>query len=217
MIQAAGACFEFGTAANIDWCSLTGRLSIPAIRRRCLSGTLDHKQLMASWQKGDRDAGDKLFAEIHRELRQIAAAKLAQEQSSSLSTGDLINEAVIKISRLTDLQFMNKAHILALASRIMRQILVDHARAKGRDKRKHQKVTLITNIAEWKEPVELTELDLLLDELKEIDPQRADIVEMRFFGGMSIADIAVVLEISEATVNRRWAATRAWLHDRLSH
>ena len=65
-------------------------------------------------------------------------------------------------------------------------------------------------------PVELIELDLLLKELDEIDPQRADIVEMRFFGGMSIADIAIVLDISESTVNRRWAVTRAWLHDRLS-
>ena len=216
MITAACLSVPFSRLAHRDWHFPTRPSIIQTIRRCWLSGKLDHKQLMANWQAGDRSAGNLLFATIHRELQQIAAARLAQEKSSSLSTGDLINEAVMKISRLTDIEFMNKAHILALASRIMRQILVDHARAKSRDKRSHQRVTLITNIAEWKMPVELMELDFLLEELKQIDPQRADIVEMRFFGGMSISDIAVVLDISEATVNRRWAATRAWLHDRLS-
>ncbi|QJB70396.1 ECF-type sigma factor [Parasphingorhabdus halotolerans] len=181
-----------------------------------MAGAIDHTDLMANWQSGDRVAGNLLLKDLDRELRIIAYAKLAQESNSSLSTGDLINEAVIKISRLKKMQLTSKAHILAIASRIMRQVLVDHARAKKSNKRDHQKVTLVTNIAEWKLPIELMELDLLLMELKDIHPQRADIVEMRFFGGMSISDIAVVLDISEKTVQRRWASTRAWLQDRLS-
>lgn len=181
-----------------------------------LSGILNHKELMANWQAGDREAGNALFVGLETELNGIAAAKLSQESNSSLSTGDLINEAVIKISRLKQIELTSKAHILALASRIMRQVLVDHARKKNSNKRDHHRVTLVTNIGEWKMPVELMELDFLLQDLKDIDAQRADIVEMRFFGGMSIADIAIVLDVSEATVKRRWASTRAWLQNRLS-
>ncbi|MEP2987561.1 MAG: ECF-type sigma factor [Parasphingorhabdus sp.] len=180
-----------------------------------MTGVLDHKALMDEWQAGDRHAGNQLFTDLERELHLIAAAKLASESNSSLSTGDLINEAVIRLSRLKEIDLQSKAHILALASRIMRQVLIDHARRRNSAKREHAKVTLVTNIGVWDRPIELLTLDLLLDELKEMDQQRADIVEMRFFGGMSISDIAVVLDVSEATVKRRWVSTRAWLHDRL--
>ena len=215
MIPAAAAPFKFGTAANIDWHYQTGHLSIRALRRCWLSGKLDHKQLMASWQAGNRRAGNQLLTDLERELHLIASAKLAGESNSSLSTGDLINEAVIRLSKLKDIDFNGKAHILALASRIMRQVLVDHARKRSNGKRGHVQVTLVTNMGVWDRPIELLSLDMLLDELKDMDEQRADIVEMRFFGGMSISDIAVVLELSEATVKRRWMSTRVWLHDRL--
>ncbi|WP_299329112.1 ECF-type sigma factor [Parasphingopyxis sp.] len=178
---------------------------------------MDHSALMADWQSGDTDAGDSVIRDIHRELEAIAAAKLAQEARSSLSTGDLINEAVIRLSRLDRMEFKSRAHILALASRIMRQILVDQARRRDADKRYHTKVTLQTNIGEWQLPVELLALDMHLEELRAIDPQRANIVEMRFFGGMSMTDISTVLDISVATVRRRWQVSRIWLHDRLSH
>ncbi|MEP3224567.1 MAG: ECF-type sigma factor [Parasphingorhabdus sp.] len=180
-----------------------------------MSGALDHKALMNEWQSGDHRAGNKLFSDLQQELELIAAAKLAGENNSSLSTGDLINEAVIRLSKLKEIDLQSKAHILALASRIMRQVLVDQARKRNSGKRDHAKVTLVTNIGVWDRPIELLTLDWLLDELKTMDQERAEIVEMRFFGGMSIADIALVLEMSEATVKRRWVSTRAWLHDRL--
>ena len=170
---------------------------------------------MAEWQSGDPAAGNQLFEELERELDLIARARLNQEKNSSLSTGDLINEAMIRLSMLKDMEFQDKAHILALAARIMRQTLVDHARKRNSDKRYHSKVTLATHMGEWDRPLELMSLDMVLKELKEIDSQRADIVEMRFFGGMSIPDIAMVLDLSEATVKRRWASTRAWLKTRL--
>ncbi|MDN3647218.1 ECF-type sigma factor [Pontixanthobacter aestiaquae] len=172
---------------------------------------------MAEWQSGNAGAGDSVIRDIHRELEAIAVAKLSQESRSSLSTGDLINEAMIRLSRLKRMEFDSRAHILALASRIMRQILVDQARRRNADKRYHTQVTLQTNIAEWQMPIELLALDLHLGELREIDSQRADIVEMRFFGGMSLTDISTVLDISVATVKRRWQASRIWLHDRLQH
>ncbi|MEL7447195.1 MAG: ECF-type sigma factor [Pseudomonadota bacterium] len=177
---------------------------------------MDHAELMSSWQSGDATAGDSLVKKIHSELEAIAAAKLSQEFHSSLSTGDLINEAMIRLSRLDQIEFQDRAHILALASRIMRQILVDQARKRNADKRYHTKVTLQTNIGEWQMPIELLALDMHLSELRDIDPQRADIVEMRFFGGMSLTDISTVLDVSVATVKRRWQASRIWLHDRLA-
>jgi len=178
---------------------------------------MNHSELMAKWQVGDIAAGDSLVRNIHNELRAIAAAKLSQELHSSLSTGDLINEAIIRLSRLTEMKFSDRAHILAIATTLMRQVLVDQARRRNAEKRYHTKVTLVTNIGEWQAPIELLALDSHLTELREIDPERADIVEMRFFGGMSLSDIASVLDVSVRTVKRRWQASRIWLHDRLSH
>lgn len=166
--------------------------------------SMDHRELMTEWQSGDPEAGDSLINDIHRELEAIASAKLAQEMHSSLSTGDLIDEAVIRLARLNEMEFKSRAHILALTARLMRQILIDQARRRNADKRYYTKVTLQTNIGEWQMPVELPALDMHLTELCAIDSQRADIVEMRFFGGMTLTDISTVLDISVATVKRRW-------------
>lgn len=175
----------------------------------------DVLQLTGRWQEGDRKAGDVLFATIGDDLRQIAAAKLRSERNSSLSTGDLVNEAVIRLSRLTIMEFHGRAHILAVASRLMRRVLIDAARQRSAAKRGDAPVTLCTNVACWEIPIDLLELEMALGELAELDAERSQIVEMRFFGGMSIRDIAEVLGISEPTVKRRWVSTRAWLHNRL--
>lgn len=176
---------------------------------------VDYAKLANAWQDGDQEAGNELFTAVGSELRAIAAARLRQERHCSLSTGDLVNEAIIKLFRLNIMEIQGRAHILALASRLMRQILIDEARKRNRDKHHHVPVTLTTNVAEWEMPIELLSIDLVLEELAEIDPERAQLVEMRFFGGMSNADIATVLGVSEPTVKRRWVATRAWLRHRL--
>ena len=181
------------------------------------TGAMDYPRLLEQWQGGDNDAGSEVFSALNNELRMIAAARLRSESNSSLSTGDLVNEAVMKLARLDILKLQSRPHVLALASKMMRQILIDHARKRQAAKREHSVVTLTTNVAQWEVPIEMMALDMALKELQELDPQRADIVEMRFFGGMSVADISVVLEISEATVKRRWAATRAWLYNKLKH
>ena len=174
-----------------------------------------HEELMADWQSGDGAAGNSLLRNVFAELKQIATVKLSRELHSSLSTGDLINEAVIRLSKLKEIEFQSREHILALASRIMRQVLVDQARKRNSDKRYHTRVTLATELEDKDNPVDLLELNIVLDELREMDPERADIVEMRYFGGMSVDDIAVVLGISKNTIWRRWAATRLWLQSRL--
>jgi RNA polymerase sigma factor (TIGR02999 family) len=176
---------------------------------------LDYSELATQWQHGDRAAGDALLSALDCELHTIAAARLRKESNSSLSTGDLVNEAIIKITQLDRMQIGGRPHILALASRMMRQILIDKARKRATAKRNFIPVTLSSDLRDEETPIELLELDRALRELEEFDPERAQIVEMRFFGGMSIPEIAEVTELSEATVKRRWIATRAWLAHRM--
>ncbi|PKP92717.1 MAG: RNA polymerase subunit sigma [Alphaproteobacteria bacterium HGW-Alphaproteobacteria-14] len=176
---------------------------------------MDHAALMAEWQRGDPAAGNTVLSDVYRELSAIAAAKLAHEPNCSLSTGELINEAIIRLSKLTSMAISSRAHVLAMAARIMRQVLIDQARKRNAQKRYHAQVTLQTDIAQREMPVEILELNERLEELRAIDGERAAIVEMRFFGGMTLEEIAEVLELSVPTVKRRWQASRLWLHDRL--
>lgn len=178
---------------------------------------IDLKSYANQWRDGDAEAGDALFRALEADLRQIAAGRLAAERTTSLSAGELVNEAVIRLAGLDRIDWKSEAHILALASTVMRQVLLDHVRRKNSQKRSHDPVTLCTDVAHTEPKLELIALNMAMAELAEIDAERARIVEMRYFGGMSLADIADVLGMSEATVKRRWAATRAWLQDRLAH
>ncbi|MEL7199720.1 MAG: ECF-type sigma factor [Pseudomonadota bacterium] len=157
---------------------------------------------------------DKLLSAIQPDLERIAASRLATEQNCSLAAPDLVNEAFVRIMNSEGMGEMTRARVLALVSHVMRNVLIDHARRKLADKRAHQKVTLVTGLAE-DPPLDLIELDLLLEELAEVDRERADLVEMRFFGGMTIEEIAEVTGTSPATIKRRWTATRAWLYKRM--
>jgi RNA polymerase sigma factor (TIGR02999 family) len=172
--------------------------------------------LLAAWHEGDRAARDTLVARLHPELKQIAAARLRSEPNSSLSTGDLINDAIIRLIGLDRINFANRAHFVALASTLMRQILIDHARAKLADKRAHYKVELNSHV-EGEQKFDLNSLDSALIRLGAIDMDLAELVEMRYFGGMTLADIASVSKVSEATVKRRWQTARAWLTDALAN
>ena len=158
---------------------------------------------------------EQVLRRIHPDLRRIAAARLSNERNCSLATQDLVNEALLRILKLEDMKKHGRAGVLALVSHVMRQVLIDHARRKQSNKRSHQQVTLVTGLAE-EPPLDLIELDLILQDLAELDPQRARLVEMRFFGGMTIEEIAEASGASPASVKRRWAATRAWLHSRLN-
>lgn len=155
---------------------------------------------------------DRLVAHVMPEIEQIAAARLRAEHSSSLSTHDLVNEALLKIIGEHP-EFSDRAHLLALVSRVMRNVLVDQARARMSNKRRHQKVELRTQIDGAIPQIDLLSLDSALIRLRAIDEGYADIVEMRYFGGMTVGDIAVVTGWSEPTIKRRWRAARAWLSD----
>lgn len=177
------------------------------------AGTIE---LLRLWHDGDDAARNHLIDRMHPELVEIAAARLRREQDSMLSTGDLINEAIIRLVESGSASPGDRAHFVALASRMMRHILVDHARAKAALKRRHIRVELCTNV-DGNQRLDLNRLDSALIRLKVLDEELMELVEMRFFGGMTTADIALVLGISEATVKRRWQVARAWLTDALDN
>jgi RNA polymerase sigma factor (TIGR02999 family) len=167
-------------------------------------------RLFSAWRAGDQAALNRLIERFYGELSTTASAMLRREHHVSMASGDLVQEAVLRLIQLRQIEFEDRAHFLALAATFMRRVLVDHVRAKRRDKRQHQKVALETRF-ERARPVDLLGLDAAMVRLSLVDPERAEIVEMRYFGGMTLADIAAVLRLSEATVKRRWTAARAWL------
>jgi len=173
--------------------------------------------LFRHWQSGMTSARDRLIARLHPDLTQIAAARLRGERNSSLSTGDLINEAVLRLMNAERYDLADRAHFIALASRLMRNILIDHARAKRSAKRSHAKVELCTNVEGGEQRFDLIALDSALIRLGTIDPLLMEMVEMRYFGGMTTADISAVTGLSEPTVKRRWQSARAWLLDALTN
>jgi RNA polymerase sigma factor (TIGR02999 family) len=174
------------------------------------------EELLSAWRDGALSSRDALIARILPELKAIAAARLRVEHNASLSTHDLINDAIIRITATEGLSITDRAHILALSSRIMRNILIDHARAKQTDKRRHERVELNTRI-DGDQRLDLLSLDSALIRLKALDGPLSELVEMRYFGGMSVADVSVVTGWAEPTVKRRWQVARAWLLDALSN
>ena len=181
-----------------------------------MAGEANTEILIGRWRGGEDGARDRLIARLHPELAQIAAARLRRERDTSLSTGDLINDAVLRLMRIGAIELVDRAHVIALSSRMMRNILVDHARAKSAGRRNHVKVELTTRV-EGEQRFDLNVLDSALIRLGAIDAQLMEIVEMRYFGGMTVADIATVTGLSEPTVKRRWQTARAWLTDTLSN
>lgn len=177
---------------------------------------VDTKQLLQAWREGDTEARDALFKLLYVELRQVSAALLRAESNSSLSTGDLVNEAVLRLIKLDQIEWADKSHFLALSARAMRRILIDHARKKKSGKRYHQKVTLVTRAEGVSQRFDMDLLEKSLIRLSVIDPDKAEIVELRYFGGMSLQEISEVVGASESTVKRQWRVARAWLLDALT-
>ncbi|MEL6360936.1 MAG: ECF-type sigma factor [Pseudomonadota bacterium] len=172
--------------------------------------------LLAAWRAGDEAARDSLFDLFYDELRAISAVLLRGEGNISLSTGELVNEAVIRLVGLNRIDWQDKAHFMALAARMMRRVLIDHARKKNADRRDHFRVTLITGLHNGKEAIDLQRLDEALTRLKVIDPMRAEIVELRYFGGLTVEETGEVVGLSPSSVKRSWRAARAWLSSALS-
>jgi RNA polymerase sigma-70 factor (ECF subfamily) len=173
-------------------------------------------ELLVAWREGNNSALDQLVPLVEAELRQLARRYLRRERPGHvLQTSALVNEAFIRLMNWRDVSWQNRAHFLAMAARLMRHILVDisRRRAKGHDGREIRVVGIAeAEGATLERSRELVAVDDALRELAEHDPRKAQIVELRFFGGLTLDEIADVLEVAPITVSREWAKARAWLH-----
>jgi RNA polymerase sigma factor (TIGR02999 family) len=170
--------------------------------------------LLAAWREGDLGARDALLERLAPELRAIASAQMRRERGASFSSADLVNDAILKLVQMGRININDKAHMMALAARLMRRILIDHARMRRTDKRDHVRVVLNEELDGEAGP-DLIALETALIRLAAIDEGLMALVEMRYFGGMAMGDIAEVTGLSEATLKRRWRVARAWLADAL--
>ncbi len=170
--------------------------------------------------QGDDQAVSDLVPQLYDELRRLAAAYMRrQPQGHTLQPTALVNEAYLKLAAGHGLAFADRASFFGLAAKAMRQLLVDHARARHAAKRGGDalRVTLDEGIAEAPaREVDFEQLDAALSELGRLDERQARIVELRFFAGLGIEETATALALSPATVKREWATARAWLHRRLA-
>lgn len=171
--------------------------------------------MIAAWRDGDLCARDILIERFAPDLKAIASAQLRRERGVSFSSGDLVNDAILKLVQLGRININDKAHMMALAARLMRRILIDHARARRTNKRDHVRVVLNEELDGENGP-DLIALETALVRLGAIDEGLMALVEMRYFGGMAMGDIAEVTGLSEATLKRRWRTARAWLADALA-
>jgi RNA polymerase sigma factor (TIGR02999 family) len=179
--------------------------------------TKDVTELLRAWSGGDREALDKLAPVIHAELHRLAHAYMGRERPGHiLQTSALVNEAYLRLIDWENAAWQNRAHFFGVAAQMMRRILVDHARAHEAEKRggEFQKLSLDENLdaAGGERDVNLVALDDALNRLAEMDPQKSKIVELRFFGGLSVEETAEVLGVSAPTVKRQWRMAKAWLY-----
>jgi RNA polymerase sigma factor (TIGR02999 family) len=175
-------------------------------------------RILEAWRAGDDRALERLLPMVYAELRKIAGRHLRHERKAdTLQPTALVHEAYLKLQGLHAIPWHDREHFYAFASRIMRRVLVEHARARLAVKRGAD-ATLVTLVPELDaahspglEAVELIDLDRALDRLAKERPRHARLVEVRFFGGLSVEEAAAVLECSPRTVKRDWAFARAWL------
>jgi RNA polymerase sigma factor (TIGR02999 family) len=169
--------------------------------------------LIAQWARGDRSALDQLLARLYRDIHSIAVRQLRSESRLTIRPTALVHEVYLRMAALCDLQFQDRAHFLAMAARMTRQALIDEARRVRADKRDGgTPVTLSDeNLGGHDAGYDALDVDQLLEELHGFDSVAADVVAMRIFGGLSIEETAEALQLSVATVNRRWVTGKTWL------
>jgi RNA polymerase sigma factor (TIGR02999 family) len=177
-------------------------------------------QLLVRWGDGDKAALDELVPLVYQELRRLANSYLQRERHNhSLQPTALVHEVYLRLAGQEIAGFQGRAQFFGLAARVMRNVLVDHARAQKRAKRGGSQIKLSLAQADRfdnREEVDLIALDDALNELAATNPQHSQIVELRYFGGLTIEEAAEALGISHATVERSWKFARAWLRTRLS-
>lgn len=177
-------------------------------------------ELLARWSQGEEAAREKLVPLVYDELRRVAKRCLAGEsRDQTLQSTALVHEAYLRLVGRSEVHWQNRVHFFAVAARLMRGILVDHARMRGAAKRggNNVTITLDESLAPSKQrEVDLVALDDALNALAAMDPKQGQLVELRFFAGLSIEDTSHVMGLSPATVKREWATARAWLYGEMN-
>ena len=181
------------------------------------SNTHDVTRLLAEWAKGNQQALGDLTPLVYKELRQLAASYLRREQQGhTLQPTALVHEAYMRLVDQSNPDWENRSHFYGVAARLMRQILVDHARRKRATKRDGHNVPLEETVSFDRERgADLVELDLGLTQLEKLDPRKCKAVELRYFGGLSMEEIAQALDVSAVTVRRDLRMAEAWLRNEM--
>jgi RNA polymerase sigma factor (TIGR02999 family) len=176
-------------------------------------------RLLVDWGNGDQAALDELIPLVYDELRRLAGRYMRREsQGHTLQTSALVNEAYLRLVDQKNVQWQNRAHFFGVAAQLMRRILVDHARSRLRAKRGGgaQMVSFAEQAVISNEVEEVIALDDALKNLAEMDLRKSQIVEMKFFGGLTTEEVAEVLKVTSRTVEREWRKAKAWLNRALS-
>jgi RNA polymerase sigma factor (TIGR02999 family) len=187
-----------------------------------LASTSSHEVtgLLAKWSGGDKEAEKDLFRLVHQELRRIARRYFGHwQRGQTLQTTAVVNEAYVRLVAQRASSWQNRAHFFAVSAKAMRHILIDHARARGYAKRGGGRARVTfdeAEVAPLEKAADLVALDEALTRLADDYPRRSQVVELRYFGGLTNEEIAEVLKVSPATVERDWRYARAWLHQKLT-
>jgi len=182
-----------------------------------MSDTHEVTLLLAKWAKGNQQALDDLTPLVYRELRQLAASYLRKErQGHTLQPTALVHEAYVRLVDQSNPVWQSRSHFFGVAARLMRQILVDHARRKQAGKRAGLNVPLDEAVSfQQEQSLDLIALDSVLTALEKLDPRKCKAVELRYFGGLSMDEIAQTLDVSAITVRRDLRMAEAWLHQEM--
>ncbi len=176
-------------------------------------------ELLQEWRGGDASALERLIPLVYRELRTLARRCLSGERAQTLQTTGLVNEAYLRLARSSRVQWRDRTHFFAVAAQLMRRVLVDEARKRRFQKRGGDAVRVTldeANVATPEPPVDLLALDEALDGLAKFAPRKCRVVEMRFFGGLTIEETGAVLGVSTDIVKREWRTAKLWLLRALS-
>jgi RNA polymerase sigma factor (TIGR02999 family) len=180
------------------------------------SSPKDMTQLLLDWSNGNQAALDELTPLVYEELHRLAHQHISRERKNhTLQTSALVNEAYLRLIDQRNVHWQNRAHFFSIASRLMRRILVDHARAHHYAKRGGGALRVSldeASLVSLERAEELVALDEALTSLAAIDERKCRVVELRFFGGMNVEETAAALGVSEITVKRDWSTAKAWLH-----
>jgi len=175
----------------------------------------DATDLLLAWSSGDTSALEKLMPLVYQELRGLALRYMRQERADhTLQATALVNEAFLRLTDARQVQWQDRVHFIAVSARLMRRVLVDYARSRGYRKRGAgaQRVTLHDDLVTIPEvAVDVVALDRALEALAEVVPRKSRVIELRFFGGLSVDETADVLHVSADTVKRDWRLAKLWL------